>query len=57
MSELVELGVCQIHYWRYVLDHFQGGFVSQWLLNKDPIVWLDDRPPPVSLVMSCKLTI
>ncbi len=52
MSELVELGGCQIHYWSYAQIIFTGGFASQGLLNKDPIVWLDGRPPPVSLVMS-----
>jgi hypothetical protein len=29
-----------------------GVFAGQGFPNEYPIVWLDDRPPPISLIMS-----
>jgi hypothetical protein len=52
MSELVELVVCQIHYWSYGRIIFLAGFASQGVIKKDPIGWLDGRPTRISLIMS-----
>ncbi len=29
---------------------FQASFAGQGVPNKDPTVWLDCRPPPISLI-------
>ncbi len=52
MSKFFKLGVYMIHDWSYFQIIFHAGFASQGVLNKDPTVWLDGRPLPISMIMN-----